>query len=341
MSRGSLPGCRFSVRTAAGVGRLPRRHPPASVAPAPAVVESAAPLRSGFVALIGRPNVGKSSLCNRLVGEKIAIVSDKPQTTRRRIMGVLHLPGAQLVLLDTPGVHRPRHRLGQRMLASAREALAGVEGACLLVDGSSPVPGQNDRRAAAHVVEAACPRLLVLHKADLVPAAERPARVAAYTALAPADRPFAAVLWVSALSGEGVEELLAALLQLLPPGPAYFPPGALTDQPEQALAAELIREQALARLRDEVPHGIAVTLDEWKQREGGLIYLGATLYVERETHRGIVIGSGGHMLRDIGAAARAEIERRLGSPVYLDIWVKVKEGWRDRPGSLSTLGLGE
>jgi len=358
----SLPGKRFSVRTAAGEGRLPRRSRAVEAAPAPsgraasppappaadpptAAADGAdgdsAPFRSGFVAFIGRPNVGKSSLCNALVGDKVAIVSDKPQTTRRRIMAVLHLPGAQIVLLDTPGVHRPRHRLGQRMVAAARESLTGVEAACLVVDAESPQPGQNDRRAAEHVLAAECPRLLVLNKSDLVPPGEIEARAAAYGGLAPADRPFEAVVAVSALTGAGLQDLLAAILPYLPPGPAYFPETAITDQPEQFLAAELIREQALARLRDEVPHGVAVTIDEWKVRESGLIYLGATLYVERETHRGIVIGRGGSMLRAIGLAARLEIERRLGAAVYLDIWVKVKEDWRDRPGSLSTLGFSE
>lgn len=300
-----------------------------------------APFRSGFVALIGRPNVGKSSLCNTLVGEKVAIVSDKPQTTRRRILGVLHLPGAQVVLVDTPGVHKPNHHLGQRMVAQARDAVTGVEAACLVVDATAPEPGQNDRRAALHVRGADCPRLLVLHKADAVPVPERAAREAAYAALAAPEHPFHACLWVSAHSGEGVDALLATVLAVLPPGPPYFPDGVRSDQPEQELVAELVREQALVQLRDEVPHGVAVTVDEWQVREGGLVYIGATLYVEQERHRGIVIGRGGARLGAIGTAARQEIERRLACPVYLDIWVKVKEGWRDRPGSIATLGLGE
>jgi len=301
---------------------------------------SDAPFRSGFVALLGRPNVGKSSLCNRLVGEKVAIVSDKPQTTRRRIAAVLHRPGTQIVFLDTPGVHKPRHHLGRRMVAAAREALDGVEAAGLVVDAAWPAPGQGDRRAAQHVLGAPCPRLLILNKIDLVPEPARAARRLAYAALAPQERPFEIVAEVSAVSGEGCDPLLATLTALLPPGPPYFPEGALTDQPEQVLAAELVREQALVRLHDEVPHSVAVTTEQWEVRDSGLLYIGATLYVERETQKPIVIGRGGAMLRAIGEAARLEIERRLGTPVYLDIWVKVKEKWRDRPGSVETLGLG-
>ena len=301
-----------------------------------------AEFRSGFAALLGRPNVGKSSLCNHLVGDKVAIVSDKPQTTRRRILGVVHLPAGQLVLVDTPGVHRPRHQLGRRMLQEARDAVDGVEVACLVVDASAPQPGEGDRRAAQYVAAADVPRILVLNKIDLVDATgpERDARVAAYTALAAGRRPFDGVIATSALSGEGVAELRSALTAYLPPGPPYFPADVSSDQPEQVLAAELVREQALARLREEVPHAVAVTVDQWLPRDNGMIYVGATLYVERESQKGIVIGGGGGMLRDIGAAARQEIERRLGSPVYLDLWVKVKEDWRDRPGSLETLGFG-
>ncbi len=295
--------------------------------------------RSGFVALIGRPNVGKSSLCNRLVGDRVAIVSDKPQTTRWRIAAVLHRPGAQIVFLDTPGIHKPRHQLGRRMVAAARHALDGVEVAVLVVDAGVPGPGQGDRRAALHVRAATCPRLLVCNKADLVPEAERQARLDAYGSLLPPESGWDGTFLVSALTGEGIAGLLDALLSRMPAGPPYFPDDVATDQPERTLVAELVREQALERLRDEVPHAVAVTTDRWEVRESGLIYIGATLYVEHESQKGIVIGRGGAMLRAIGEAARHEVERRLGTPVYLDVWVKVKTGWRDRPGSLETLGI--
>lgn len=296
--------------------------------------------RSGFVAVLGRPNVGKSSLVNRLVGERVAIVTPRPQTTRRRIAGVLHLEGAQLVFLDTPGVHRARSGLSRWMQAEARHALDGVEAACLVVDAVPPAPGEGDRRAARLVQGAGCPTFLVLNKVDLVPPAERPARHAAYGALAPDGRPFAATLETSAVSGEGLDALVAAVLGIMPEGPAYFPAGARTDQPEQYLAAELVREQALLQLREEVPHALAVTVDAWEPRDNGMQYVGATIHVDRETHKGIVIGRGGAMLRAIGEPARIELARRLGSPVYLELRVKVREGWRDRPGSLETLGYG-
>ncbi len=340
--RESLPGTRFVVRTRSGARVLPR-HPETTApnrAAAPHRPSEAAALRSGFVALLGRPNVGKSSLTNRLVGERVAIVSDKPQTTRRRITAILHLQGAQIVLQDTPGLHKPRHVLGRRMKAAAVGALEGADVVCLIVDASAPAPGQGDRLAARHVQAATCPRLLVLNKIDLVSEPDRSARQTAYRSLLPEDHPFAEAVAVSAETGEGMDELVAALLRYLPAGPAYFPEDVVTDQPEQFLAAEFIREQALARLRDEVPHSVAVTVDEWKMRDSGLIYIGATLYVERDSQKGIVIGAGGAMLRDIGQAARQAISLRLGSPVYLDLWVKVKEDWRDRPGSIETLGLG-
>lgn len=312
---------------------------PSAPAPAQLLAEDALGFVSGFAALVGRPNVGKSSLCNRLVGQKISITAATPQTTRHRIAAVLHLPGAQIVVVDTPGIHRPRHLLGKAMVRSAAVALAGADVACLVVDGGSPAPGEGDRRAAWQVARAPCPRLLVINKVDLVPPGALPARAAAYAGLAADGAPFDLVVAVSATTGEGAAELVAAIRRRLPPGPAYFPEGSSTDQPEQFLVAELVREQALAHLRDELPHAVTVTIDEWKVRENGVLYLGATLYVERESQKGIVIGRGGSMLGAIGQAARMEIERRLGSPVYLDVWVKVKSDWRDRAGSLETLGL--
>ena len=296
--------------------------------------------RSGFVAVLGRPNVGKSSLVNRLVGERVAIVTPRPQTTRRRIAGVLHLPAAQLVFLDTPGVHRARSGLGRWMQAETRHAVEGIEAVCLVVDAASPAPGEGDRRAARLLRPAECPAFLVLNKIDLVSAADRAARAPAYLSLAPDDRPFAGVFETSAETGEGLDVLVAAVLAGMPEGPEYFPAGVVTDQPEQYLAAELVREQCLLQLREEVPHALAVTVEAWEVRESGPLYVLATISVDRETHKGIVIGRGGSMLRAIGEPSRLELARRLGTPVYLELRVKVREGWRDRPGSLETLGFG-
>ncbi len=290
--------------------------------------------RSGFVALIGRPNVGKSTLVNRLVGDKVSITSDKPQTTRHRIVGVVHRPGAQIVLLDLPGVHRPRHRLGEGMVRVVRESLRDLEVACLVADLSIDHPTDNDLRALAMVGSVDCPRLLVGNKADLITPEQVEPRLAPYR-----DRcAFQSSCAVSATTGAGIQEWRDRMLELLPAGPPYFPEDLVTDQPEQFLASELIREQALRHLREEVPHAVAVVIEDWKLRDNGMVYVAATLYVERESQKGIVIGHGGNMLGQIGTAAREEITRRLGSPVYLDIRVKVKDGWRDRPGSLQTLG---
>jgi GTP-binding protein Era len=290
--------------------------------------------RSGFVALVGRPNVGKSTLLNRLVGTKVAIMSDKPQTTRHRITAVLHRPEAQIVFLDTPGIHRPHHLLGEYMLRAARQALDGVDAACLVVDATSPLPGGGDRYVAQLLRGAEAPVFLSVNKVDAVDPEVLPAVLGAYGRLGR----FAAVLPLSALHGDGVEDLIRALVAVLPEGPAYFPEDAVTDRPEQFLMAELIREQVFHLTRDEVPHATTVELDEVTRRNGGTLYVAATIYVERESQKGIVIGRGGQMLGSIGARARAEIEALLGSHLFLDLRVKVRENWRNRAGSLQSLG---
>jgi GTP-binding protein Era len=287
--------------------------------------------RSGFAALIGRPNVGKSTLMNALVGAKVAIVSDKPQTTRHRIAGVMHRPDGQVIFLDTPGVHRPRHRLGEHMARATASALEGVDAALLVVEATSPAPGPGDRRAAAMVARAGCPAYLVLNKID----AGRGATLSAYAELLPRA---AGAFAVSALTGEGLGELADALVAAMPEGPPYFPEDVVTDRPEEFLMAELVREQVFLQTRDEVPHAVHVAVDEVSRRPGGTVYVAATIYVERESHKGILIGRQGRMLRSVGAQARAQMTRVFGSPFYLDLRVKVKEGWRDRPGSLESLG---
>ncbi|MBE3589605.1 MAG: GTPase Era [Firmicutes bacterium] len=303
----------------------------------PPPAETTGPYRSGFAALIGRPNVGKSTLLNALVGHKVAIVSDKPQTTRNRILGVRHFPGGQVVFVDTPGLHRPRHLLGERMVRAALGALEGIDVACLVVDLSEPSPGEGDRAAAEAVLRAPAPVLLVGNKVDRVPRKDVETRLWAYRALGS----FAGAVAVSALTGEGLPEILEALRAHLPEGPEYFPEDQVTDQPEQRVAAELIREQVLHLTRDEVPHSVAVAVEAFAPRPNGVLYIGATIYVERESQKGILIGRGGRMLKAIGQGARQAIEALLGTRVYLELHVKVKPDWRNRAGALEELGYPE
>ncbi|MBX6351393.1 MAG: GTPase Era [Clostridia bacterium] len=296
------------------------------------------PYRSGFVAVLGRPNVGKSTLVNALVGRKVAIVSPRPQTTRNRIMGVRHFPGGQVVFLDTPGLHRPRDLLGKAMVRHAEAALAGADLACLVVDLSEPF-GPGDRRAAEAVAAARCPVALVGSKLDLVPRAEREGRLGAAEAVVGAIVALDAAFAVSAHTGEGLAELAGWVESRLPEGPAYFPEGQVTDQPEARLLAEIVREKAFERLAAEVPYGVAVLVERMEPRPQGLVYVEATIFVERESHKGIVIGHGGAMLKAIGQAARREAEAILGTRLYLDLRVKVKADWRERAGALAELGL--
>lgn len=280
--------------------------------------------------------MGKSTLVNRLVGQHVAIVSDKVQTTRHRIMGVLHLPAAraQVVFLDTPGMHKPRHRLGEWMVRVAQRSLSDVEVICFVVDGSFAHPGPGDRHVAEYLAAVQTPVLLVVNKIDQVEPERVDDVVANYSALGD----FAAVLPVSALTGTGLNELLAAVLEHLPHGPPYFPADTYTDQPEQLLVAELVREQVLHLTRDEIPHSVSVEIEEMKTRANGTVFIRAVIYVERESQKGIIIGGGGRLLRQIGTGARQNIEPLLGAPVYLDLWVKVKKDWRDREASLRALG---
>lgn len=293
--------------------------------------------RSGFVVLAGRPNVGKSSLLNRLIGRKVAITSDKPQTTRNRIAGVLTLPGAQVIFLDTPGLHRPRHLLGEFMVKVARATLAQVDAICLVVDATVP-PGEGDRAVARHVATArSTPVLLVVNKIDAVDKDVLIERLAGYSSLGD----YRHVVPVSAHTGENSERLIELLLGELPEGPRYYPDDAVTDQPAQALAAELVREQVLRFTRDEVPHAVAVQVDRFAERRQGLVHIAATVLVERESHKRILIGRGGSMLKRIGEAARVEIEAILGTRVYLELWVKVARDWRQRLSELRRLGYRE
>lgn len=294
-------------------------HPPAPVS------------RSGFVALVGKPNVGKSTLLNALLGQKIAIVSPKPQTTRVPLRGILTRPGAQIIFVDTPGIHQPSHALGRFMVELAERTLPNADVIGFMVDISQP-PSQLDRRIAEQVQRARGRKLLILNKVDLKPRGRR-TYLEDYRGLGPWELEIA----ISALKGLGLSALLEAIVERLPEGPPLYPEDQLTDQSEQFLAAEFVREKVLYYTQQEVPHAVAIEVEEWEQR-GEVTYIRMTINVEREGQKAIIIGAGGAMLKKIGSAARQDIERLIGKPVFLDLWVKVRPNWRDDVGALGWLG---
>lgn len=287
---------------------------------------------SGFVSLLGRPNSGKSTLLNALVGAKLAITADKPQTTRTAVEGVLTLPHAQIVFLDTPGIHRSGTLFNRRMMETVRAALDGRDLLLFLIDASLPFE-ERDRHAVDLVKKSETPAFAVFNKVDLVKdkAALLPL-IGAYREL----NAFAEYVPVSALAGDGLEVLKRLIVARLPEGPAYFPQNHLTDQPERFLAAELIREKILHLTRQEVPHAVAVTVDTWKE-SAALTRIQATVWVEKEGQKAILIGSGGSMMKKIGAAARMEIESLLARKVFLELFVKVRPGWRENAEFLNTI----
>lgn len=292
--------------------------------------------RSGFVGLIGRPSVGKSTLLNRLVGQKVAITSRRAQTTRNVLHGILHRPEGQIVFVDTPGLHTPHHRLGQLMVKAAQGAAQDVEVLLLVIDVSKAL-GPSDDLAFATASQAEVPVILVANKLDL---AEDKGE--AVLAEATERGKFAAVCRVSAVTGDGVDELIHQVLSLLPEGPPYYPPEMVTDQGERFRVGEIIREKALQVLREEVPHSLAVDVDSMREEEGkDLRYIAATIYVEKESQKGIVIGRGGQMLKAIGSAARHDLEKHFGRQVHLELWVKVREDWRRSPRDLKEFGYEE
>lgn len=310
----------------------------------------AEPVRSGFITVIGRPNVGKSTLLNLVLGQKIAITSDKPQTTRDQILGIRTDDDAQFIFLDTPGIHQPRNRLGKHMVNVAEQAIASDADVILwLVDISMP-PSDEDRYIAAllkELVEAGAelPFLLLgANKIDSLTGVNLEERQKEFVALLrwltqeKDGQDIVPVLPLSATSGEGVENLLASLAELLPLGPLYYPSDQVTNLSMRFIAAEIVREKALRLLRQEIPHSLAVVVTEWNERSPEMTHVAATLYVERHSQKGIVLGAGGSMIKKIGQTARPEIEEMVGTKVYLELWVKVLQKWRRKENFLRRLG---
>ena len=290
--------------------------------------------KSGFISLIGRPNVGKSTLLNFLLGEKIAIISDKPQTTRNRILGIKNHPNGQIVFWDTPGIHRARSKLNQSMVKAALSTYNEVDGICFIIEANRPFVDENDFILET-LKKVEKPVLLVINKIDLIPKPDLLPAIDQYSRL----RSFEQIIPISALRGEGVEVLVAEMLKILPEGPRLFPEDMITDLPERFLAAELIREKVFLRTREEVPYATAVEVEEFKEREEkNLVFIKATIQVERQSQKGILIGEKGRMLKEIGRQAREEIEALLGTKVFLELWVKVEKNWREDPSALRRLG---
>ena len=299
--------------------------------------------KSGFAAVMGRPNVGKSTLINALLGQKIAAVSPRPQTTRRRQLGILTLDRAQVIFVDTPGVHHPRHKLGEWMVEEAIETLADADLILFLVD-AEQAPTEDDQLLADSLknLKKKIPVLLVLNKIDLINRTTQEARRESYLALLPqtlVESGQVQAMFISATRGDGCHDLLEAILAHLPEGAPLYPEGQITDLYEREIAADLIREAALILLRDEVPHGINVRIDEFTERGETGAYIHATLFTERESHKGIVIGQGGAMLKKIGVLARQEIEAMSGRKVFLELKVKVRKNWRNDEHALQGFGF--
>jgi len=294
---------------------------------------------SGFAALVGRPNAGKSTLTNALVGEKVAITSDRAQTTRHRLRAILNLPDAQVILVDTPGLHKPHDALGEEVNRAAYKAIEDVDVLCFLVDATQPV-GAGDRWVAELLAgaDAKIPRLAVLTKCDLA----TPDRIAAQRAAVAELADFAAILETAAPTSAGLAEFVEAVAATLPEGPRWFPEGMTTDQSLEVMVAEFIREKALRLTFDEVPHAIGVALDDLEQTpDGALTRISAVIYVEQESQKGIVVGKGGAQIKRIGSEARVDLERLLGTKVFLDLRVKVKKNWRRDAAQIRRFGYGD
>lgn len=293
--------------------------------------------KSGIITIVGRPNVGKSTLLNALVGEKVAIVSHKPQTTRNRISGIVNRGEAQFVFTDTPGLHHARNRLGEYMDGVVRASIAAVDAAVLVVE-PIPSPGEPERQLMERIKALKVPSVLVINKTDVLEHKERVLEViAAYQK----EHSFDAYLPISAKTGEGVEDLLDTLSGYLSDGPQLFPEDMTSDQPERQMMAEILREKLLLRLDKEIPHGTAVEITRFSERDSGVVDVEATIFCEKASHKGIIIGKGGSMLKAVSTAARKDMEAFMGTKVYLQTWVKVKENWRDSLSAIHNFGYND
>ena len=292
--------------------------------------------KTAMITLVGRPNVGKSTLTNALVGEKIAIVSSKPQTTRNRICGVVNREDTQFVFLDTPGFHKARTRLGDYMVKVVRDSVADVDAVCLLVEPIANV-GAPEQALISRIQEEGLPAVLVINKIDTVEKAQLLEVMAAYSAAYAFD----AIIPLSAQRRDGLEELMDQLKKYAAEGPQLFPDGQISDQPERQIVSEIVREKLLRNLDKEVPHGTAIEVTKFSERDSGIIDLDVTIYCEKASHKGIIIGKGGAMLKKISSHAREDIERFMGAKVFMQTWVKVKENWRDNVNYIRSFGYDE
>lgn len=292
-------------------------------------------MKSGFVAVVGRPNVGKSTLVNKMVGSKVSITSTRPQTTRNAIRGVVHGDGYQIVLVDTPGLHKPRTELGSRLNSLVYGSLAEADLVLLLIDATMPI-GPGDRRIAERLIEADADVVVVVNKVDSARREETVTQLAEA-----AEWPFEEYFPISARTGDGVDQLISEVASRLPDGPPYYPEDMSTDQPETVVIGEIVREKFLDRLREELPHALAVRVEDIEERSAGLLDIAADLIVERNSQKGIVIGKGGRMLEAAGTEARVELEKRLGTKVNLMLQVVVEEDWQRSPQLLDRLGFEE
>lgn len=290
--------------------------------------------KSGFVTIIGRPNVGKSTLMNKIIGEKIAIMTDKPQTTRNRIQAIYNDKSSQIIFLDTPGIHKPKNKLGEYMVKTAKETLNEVDVVLFMVDESKTV-GPGDRFILDYLEGIKTPVIVVINKIDLLDPMDYKNVFEFYSSLEYVKN----VVGISALNGNNIGDLMGVIDEYLEEGPMYYPSDMITDQPERAIVSEIIREKALLYLEDEVPHGVNVQIELMKKRDDkDIVDIQATIICEKSSHKGIIIGKQGRKLKGIGMSARKEIERLLGSKIFLELWVKVRPGWRDNEGMLKNYG---